>query len=474
MNIYSDYGRVITGERYVHRIKEKEIEKRLNGGIISVVGLPRVGKTSMIENLLKDKKFFIKINFAMMKNEEEFFKSMIKKFYKRAKKLGFNFEDEYENAINDDNVKEAFFEFFDSIVECIDGIIYFFVDEFDYAEKILSRFYLETLRAVFTQEESTKDKMNLILVSRRRIFEIEGVENVEGSTLSGVTNENFLSLYKDGEIDEYFEILGKYIKVNENLIKKYELYTGFHPYLSDIISFELVEGLNFEEALEKNKIKFYEYFSHLYKILEEKDLSDALISVLLRLPFVEEHKIDILKNYGIIDENYKIFSSLFIEDYLKDKINLKNFTSIWFKTENHLRRFVKCVLKSHYNDLKIIREKYQNEKFLKDALFFSDRQRKSKLNSNRNIDFIDGLSTNGLFKIILNEWIFFEPYFKKDDGYIREITKFIAEVRNFVSHTKEVDSKNIQKAIFYCEELIEIIENYFKFNQCKGVKNGIK
>lgn len=469
-NIYSDYGKVILNDRYIHRIQEKEIKKHLNGGIVSIVGMPRVGKTSMVENLLKNEKLFIKITFAMLESADDFFKNMVKKFYKKAKKLGYNFEEEYEDFKNDGNAKEAFFEFFDFIGDELEDMVYFFVDEFDYAEKMLSRSYLETLRAIFTQEKSTKDKFNLILVSRRKLFEIEGAESVEGSTLAGVTNEKFLSLYKDNEIDEYFSILRKYVEVNDSLIEKYRKFTGFHPYLSDIISFELVEGLSIEEAIEKNRVKFYEYFSYVYKILDEKDLSDALISVLLKLPFKEVYKIDILKNYGIIDENYSVFSEIFLEDYLKNKMNVESFTNIWYKTENYLRKFVKCVLSEKYKNLEEVKRKYQNEKFLKDALFYSSMQRKSKISQTKNIDFIEGLSTSGLFKIILLEWIFFESYFKCDDGYIKESSKFITEVRNFISHNKEIDSKNIQKAAMYCEEIIEIIENYFKLNKCKGVK----
>lgn len=465
-NIYSDYKKVILNDRYIHRIQEEEIKKHLNGGIISIVGMPRVGKTSMVENLLKDKKLFIKINFAMLENANDFFRSIVKKFYKKAKKIGYDFKDEYEDFKEDSNVKEAFFEFFDYIADEVEEMVYFFVDEFDYAEKLLSRPYLETLRAIFTQEKSTKDKFNLILVSRRKLFEIEGAESVEGSTLAGVTNEKFLSLYKDNEIDKYFSILNKYVKVNDKLIEKYEKFTGFHPYLSDIISFELVEGLSIEKAIEKNKVKFYEYFSYVYKILDEKELADALVSILLRLPFEENYKIDILKNYGIVDENYQIFSELFLEDYLKNKMNVKNFTSIWYKTENYLRKLVKCVLSKKYKNLDEVTRKYQNEKFLKDALFYSSMQRRSKISPTKNINFIEGLSTSGLFKIILKEWVFFEPYFKCDDGYIKEISKFITEVRNFISHTKEIDSKNIQKASIYCEELINIVENYFKFNKC--------
>ena len=210
-NIYSDYKKVILNDRYIHRIQEEEIKKHLNGGIISIVGMPRVGKTSMVENLLKDKKLFIKINFAMLESADDFFRSIVKKFYKKAKKIGYDFKDEYEDFKEDSNVKEAFFEFFDYIADEVEEMVYFFVDEFDYAEKLLSRPYLETLRAIFTQEKSTKDKFNLILVSRRKLFEIEGAESVEGSTLAGVTNEKFLSLYKDNEIDKYFSILNKYV-----------------------------------------------------------------------------------------------------------------------------------------------------------------------------------------------------------------------------------------------------------------------
>jgi len=458
MNIYSDFGKVITSERYIARNMEEEIKKLLVGRIISVVGLPRVGKTSMIEHILSGKKNYIKLTFGSFDSADEFFEMMIDELYSLIEE---DIEKYYERALKKSK-RRIGFEYFYKVVSKYVEKLYIFIDEFDYAEKILSRSDLEVIRDIFSQNRKTKDKYNLILVSRRRIFEIEGATNAAGSTLQGVVNEKFLSLYKDEEIERYFKILSKYVKINDKLKGEYKKYTGFHPYLSDIISYYLIERRNksIEEIYLEQKLLFFDYFSHIYKILEEKELFEALLSIIFNLPFVEENKIDILKNYGVIDENYEIFCDPFLE-YCKEKFEMIDFYNIWHRTENSLRKLIKDVLSKNYKSLNDVMKKYNEEKFLKDATFYLKQQRKSKYSKEKGENFIDGLSTTGLFKIIINEWYFFEPIFKKNEDYWFEIFKDIKEIRNLVSHTKKIDKEVITKANIFCEEILKNIDNYY-------------
>jgi len=462
MNPFSDYGNVITSERYVFRNLENEIKKFLNGGIISIVGLPRVGKTSMIEHIFKDEVNYFKINFGMIENATEFFETMIEELYS---KLSENQEIEkfYERSLKRSNKKLAFKSFYVSVSKLIDKF-FIFIDEFDYAEKILSRSDLEVIREIFSQNKSTKDIFNLILVSRRKIFEIEGAANSAGSTLQGVLIEKFLKPYEGEEIARYFSYLSKYILVNEDLKKEYKVYTGFHPYLSDIISYNLVEHKkSIKEIFLDNKIVFYDYFSHIYKILEEKDLFDVLLSIIFDLPFYEEHKVDILGNYGIIDEKYEVFCDTFLE-YCKEKFEITDFYNIWYKTENALRNIIKTVLLKNYKNFKEIENKYNEKKFLKNALFYLKSQNRSKYSVEKSNNFIDGLSTSGIFHIILNEWYFFEGVFGDSKEYWEKIFNDIKDIRNLLSHTKKVDKKTITKLNLYCENILEKIDNYYKKN----------
>jgi hypothetical protein len=459
MNIYHDYGKVITSERYIVRNLENEIKKLLLGGIISVVGLPRVGKTSMVEHILSDEKNYIKLTFGSFDSADEFFEMMIEELYSLIEE---DIERYYERALKKSKRRIGFKYFYEAVSKYIDNKLYIFIDEFDYADKILSRSDLEVIRDIFSQSRKTKDKYNLILVSRRRIFEIEGATNASGSTLQGVVNEKFLSLYKGEEVKRYFEILENYVEVNEKLKNQYKKFTGYHPYLSDIISYNLIEyNKSVEEVYQKEKILFFDYFSHIYRILEEKRLFDALLSIIFNLPFAEENKIDILKSYGIINEEYEIFCEPFLE-YCKEKFEMIDFYNIWHKTENALRKLIKDVLSKNYNSLNDVVKKYNEEKFLKDATFYLKQQRKSKFAKEKGENFIDGLSTTGLFKIIINEWYFFEPIFKKNRDYWFEIFRDIKEIRNLVSHTKEIDKNVITKANIFCEEILKSVDNYFR------------
>jgi hypothetical protein len=143
---------------------------------------------------------------------------------------------------------------------------------------------------------------------------------------------------------------------------------------------------------------------------------------------------------------------------------MSDFYNVWYKTENLLRKLVKAVLKRNYHNLSEIQKKYNNERFLKDAIFYLKQQRKSNYSLEKGENFIDGLSTTGLFKIITYEWIFFEDVFKKTKEYWKEVFKEIKEIRNLISHTKKVNKETVAKINIYCNEINEVIENYFKKN----------
>lgn len=87
-NPFADYGNLVIGDRFIGREAEiSQIKNRILGkssGNISVVGLPRIGKSSLVwntliadkEELFKQKKLVIEINIGSVDNSRDLFKAV--------------------------------------------------------------------------------------------------------------------------------------------------------------------------------------------------------------------------------------------------------------------------------------------------------------------------------------------------------------------------------------------------------------
>ena len=88
INPFSDFGKIVQGDRFIGRKKEiNQIQNRLLGknfGNLAIIGLPRVGKSSLahnallvhFENLINDKIIVIWFNVGKVKTSRAFFEQL--------------------------------------------------------------------------------------------------------------------------------------------------------------------------------------------------------------------------------------------------------------------------------------------------------------------------------------------------------------------------------------------------------------
>jgi len=474
MNVYADFGRIIKNDRYIKRDKEKTISKKILGKInnsIILTGLGRVGKTTLINYLLKSN-LYIYIHMSSIKNSETFYKKIVKEIYKLLSSQ-LDTKEKIKSILEDFNEEAdksfAYTDFLEEISDLIgDNYIYIILDEFDYVENLLNRNDIQTLRETVINDYY---KVVYIFISRRRMEEIE--KSIDGvSTLAASIGQEFLECYyNENELESYFKYLSKYININRFIITIYKYFTGYNPYLMDIVSYYLVdENKSWKEVIKiiKKDDKFLEFFQHIIALLELQNLDRVLYSFILKEPIFDETKLDKLNKYGLIKDN-KLFCDFFGEILMKNfELNMESYATLWNKTENNLKFLIKKVMEKNYgiDYLNFIKNKYKNEKFLKDANFYLEQEK--NINKNSNSNYIDTLSTGGVFKLIILEWYYFRNVFKKNKEYWNEIFHLIRKIRNLYAHSRleSLNDKrlNYQKSLFiyYSKEINFLIEEYLR------------
>lgn len=506
-NIYSNYGNIIDTDRYIKREIEKEVENRIidkdNYGSLSIVGLQRIGKSSIVYNMfLKNKEKYIEqktiITFCKMSlynNSEVFFKDIIQKTFEELEDRNFVneiIERRYKRSV-DSNLKtegaSSFLGFFKAI-KANDIKVILIIDEFDHAKKIFLDFAeaFQVLRDLSYQPET---KVAIILISRRLIEEIE-IDTHGISTFSGILSQLYLKPYSKKELEEYFSVFFKTneIEYNGKIIEEFENISGNMPLLLDVLSYNYINLKHEKSIQEIYKLNISEILDNLNKtinLLDEQNLLKKLMQFVFG-PIYDATKEDFykLENYGILSNHNGeiiIFSNTFLEllNYKQDSVD---FYPLWNKTEKRLRDICKDVFEKKYenweksivikykeisngNDKKLNSYRFTIFGYINQAYEIINKMKKfDSYIKNTKATFIDGLTTGGLFELIYEEWDLFQDVFKENRESWSEKTKHITNARNPYQHNNDhlltERFKNTTK--LYLEFINEKINEFKKSN----------
>lgn len=254
-NPFADFGSIVKGnERFIGRRNEiNEICTRVLGnsyGNLAVVGLPRIGKSSLVwnaliplkEKLLQEKHILAYISISSGDSAINFFKGLALaildeiEFEKELVDIFRRLEGIYNDIKSNQNDR---FEFLNQIKKffkfCKRSNIRttFILDEFDYSENIFSVADFQFLRDLSTLPET---KICLVTVSRRTIQELEP-ENGVISNFYGVFSELRLQLFSEIDLAAYWqrvENLG--LEVSDEYKKEVFYFVGSHPYWLDMVN----------------------------------------------------------------------------------------------------------------------------------------------------------------------------------------------------------------------------------------------
>lgn len=482
-----------------------------------VVGLPRIGKSSLLKAFRKKVQqnhynldlIVIYISLDKCENSEAMWREIGKELRIELKrKLSSNnkyaaFEEELEfEGINENNID---YDYVCSVAKCMKTVGFFglvLIDEFDNFSTIASKATVGNFRTLFS---SSDYGIRAVIASRRMVErierEVEGAVNANVSTLAPIfINGCKLKMFNDEDMVEYWTTIGNKIgcNISGKYIQEVQYYVGCHPCLLNLLN-----GCYWSEHASKN----YICNDSSQLVLSEKllnELHDAftwavwrnmkewqLLRSLILLTWgpdenIPNEELSELDRYGVISKDQILTEPdgpirIAISRYFTEWMNLKRyilpFGDEWSKAEANMRIVVKCFCDDMYqgDEAKMtnhLETKNANGIEINVNPRYTARGRfdamKDKMIKNLNkypdmssslIDYSDPSDLPEIF--FKREWHWFGQIFGGTWYDWSDKFSTINEVRNIKAHNNPGMPKvRIELAKKYCHEINERIEQY--------------
>lgn len=520
-NPFAGYGSIITGDRFIGRRDSIEaIHNRVLGepfGNIAIMGLPRIGKTSLAwmalmplkEQLATKKHYIAYIGTGTISNSTDFFKSLVQSV---IDEIEFSDIDEsillkvssYFDKLK--QVEKNRFEFINQVQKIFKFLkrnnirLTYILDEFDNAEKIFSVADFQMLRELSSKPET---QICLVTVSRRTIQELEP-ENGAISNFYGVFADLRLGTYNSEDISEYWEkAKSNGAETTKKYREKVNFVVGKHPYLLDLFNYFMFNAIgknkanDFESIIDETeselRLNLFNSFDSSLKLLKEENLYAKAFQLVLGPVYdvttIEEQK---LLKYEFIREipwpekeellggglglknlnntSYICFSEYFTQ-YWKLKMYETDFWSLWKDTEIALREVIKVYISETLGEtdweaqylIKYPSKSGTSKELIERLKFHRDKYQKDfgSLASPHTVDYTYSKEMYGLF--IGRDWLWFSKIFTGNDkNFWKKIFDELGFLRNPVAHNNSqfVPIGRINEAKSYCELILERINTW--------------
>lgn len=346
-NPFSQFGAPITGDEFIGRtyhldIMENRIINVIHPGNLAIIGLPRIGKTSIVKEFLRRnsdyliniKRIPLYIDISQFHNVDDFFMGLVTSAQRKNSDIGINAQKFSSILENIKNAKDAFDhnnqvnEFFAEYRKLGYTVIYF-LDEFDLISQICpDATVLQRIRNLISSDSGVK----IVTISRRTLAEIERnitSDSRAASTFAGVFQDTFVSEFNDEDINDYYKKLAdNNVTLSESEKKTMIDQCGTFPLYVSGIGFHLIDQknrtgeINLLAAINEIKIAMIQNFTHIVDLLQESDSYNALNTILFTEEKIPQMKTLEFEKYGLIQNQgntVKCSSQLFY-DYLKENL----------------------------------------------------------------------------------------------------------------------------------------------------------
>ena len=493
MNPFANYGRIVHGDRFIGRETiVNNIENRIihpdNPGNLVIIGMHRIGKSSLArkaiieqkDNLTKKGVLPIWMGIASYDLPSDFFHALVKRCVREMARLGWlsnTVQDLADYALATEDSWDEIKDFFIEVKEIGYQMVLIF-DEFDHARHLFKgNTAFQRLRELADYPDYG---FSLVLTSRRSIRDIE---RLAGSTspFHNIFQVQRLGMFNGDDLEIYFSRFSDIgISISDEQKTRVLFYCGAHPYLLEMLGWEIVEmnHQNQEQETDVDKAadsilqSIFGHYDDMIRLLREEETLNKLLQILFG-PVIDVKPTDVteLENYGLIkstDESPYVAYSEHFHDYLKLHERATEFTddlhAIWSKAENALREIITITLSGAYGD-DWIDEVEKTRPNLKQVFnkCRQAQQKEEKLFPDRaSQNLIDFTYPADLFRVILAKEMWnqhFQSIFGEYTGYWDERGKFLAKCRTPLGHNRDNILKPDQRKIFeaYCDEILEVL-----------------
>ena len=493
INPFASVGSMVEGDAFVGRESEiKDISERLFGkefGNVSIVGIPKVGKSSLMNKVLLsnaeelwEKKRFLVVWYTLkrptgdnMTSEKRavfrYLINEIRHFLKRHNEMELlDSLEEYYEIIRDNDIVWSEFEqnikfFLEEIVYSNIRIIYC-VDEFDFSKELLGESEYELLREISYRPSF---QIAIVTTSRRSIYDIEHYSG-GGSNFYGTFEYIYLKPFKKEEHSRQC-LLSKIIK-NDEVEKLYELHGG-HPFLNALVLNWYMSTHNIDDSIYKVNQDVLLYYRDLFYVMEKDDLADKVDKLYCGFnDGVTETQEDYIYNcYGIFKEDadgYIIPYCSSFDNVLRQRYRENPFSLTWPEAERSIRKCITYAMTEEYGDenqqqwideisdfpgIKSERIKTWKSQMDKEILQYRARA------SHNIIDQLYPTDYPLFFKIFWDDYL--EPIFGNSlSSWIKNLDFIATKIRNPEMHSRKnlINPEDQQKATLICQKIIECVK----------------
>ena len=493
-NNFFKTGEIVIGDSFIGRNEYLDkFQKYFNNHStqnISIVGMRRIGKTSLIYKATKyipDTAFSVYVDVANMSCYYDIWQNIFSQINKQIDNSNVQIKRHLRKVrkqLTQFNTKDLEWVDFDQFVttvfksfrEC-NLLIYIILDEFDRAEELFKETYhFERFRTLFSSAEYC---VNGIIISRRSLPTIEKKFNLS-STFAGIFNVTYCKGFNNDDMNIYYEFFtNNGFSISNDQKERILYYANNIPYLLSIIGncimeeFDNKSKINVDEIFKNKCPTINQHYRQLKNLLEkEGDLQRILPFIVGPRIGVTNNDKDELECLGYLNENDTGFLCIseFFTDYLKSQTeilndNWKNICEVDKLLKGLLEREIsqlsqkyKCnddnfdyIFEHIINVSARINSSYKGNSRLS---ILKSNQNKNRVQFNVNSTLLDVMSLRDTILIILENWNdIFKKYF--DYGSIdvwEEKFMLCALARDPIAHnhSEYLTSTQISTVDAYC------------------------
>lgn len=396
--IFEGTGKIVYGERFIGRKSAiRQLRNRVveGHGNIAVIGMPRVGKTSLVwEALMQDKQNLILnynlipvfIESASVTCEFDYLRTLLDETCQEIEsiiddadislKLKNIYDTELSSIVvqlseerspveNANLLKKFFRKLF---IKASFGVI-FILDEFDHVQDI---FKMPTFQILRELSINPKAKVSFVTTSRKSIEEIESKDGAI-SNFHGTFIHLFLGLFDEDDMSAYWDRIMPIVPIPVEIKNSIAKIVGSHPYFLDLCCIQYLWEENIDDLYSPSfKMKIYAEFNQIIEILRRDNLLNPAIQLIIGPPLdVSTEQLDRLVNFGIIklvsiteknellhishdsdskETSYVLFGDFFTVLFYSKFLHDVPYWPLWGKTENKLRDVISFFVSNRYGD----------------------------------------------------------------------------------------------------------------------------
>ena len=496
-NPYADFGGTRTDARFIGRESElRMIASRVFGaggyGSVAVVGLPRVGKSSLVSEAIRRaearagerRTVVVRVNVGEFVTVGELFRRLIEDLVDAIDDQGLGNDEIGRRTTKALGQPETDFSAVRAVFRSLrrtDIRPVCVLDEFDAGRRL----FKQTPQCFHWLRELSSNpafKAALVIVAKRRLQEVARLAGHESDYWANVLMTLTLKPFLSSEVDRFFATLeGEGVTLGETEQRDVLALCGGNPYLLEGIAFHAWDRVEQGERIDSEWIRTVggelvrEYLLQVSTILKDGPMLSKAVQVVVGPQWdVTTEDIAALCELGVLyDEDGELrgFSRTF-EDHLRVEGRDIDIWPLWRETERALRDVLEWHLQQvHGSEWAngLVRSRPRLRRMIEEC--HGSRERERKLFGRASASLLAYTYPMQLYELMAGDWRrLAEPLLGRDKQDWAANFKVLAKVRNPLAHNREeaVTAADRKQAEGICHAILERYQRW----KSAGFGNG--